>query len=486
MADLSWLPPTLLALDWVIRVLLAVHIIMRRRPLAVSFAWLTIVMMLPVVGLVLYLFVGENRLGSQRLAEYRRFTAGFFTHAIELWNERERSWIPMDHAQEHIARYGTQVCGLPPLTGNDLRLLSGCDDFFNALIADIDAARDHVHIQTYIWITRGAGVQVVEALERAASRGVTCRVLVDAVGARPFFKSSLPRRLRTAGVRVREALPAGLLRLAFRRLDLRNHRKIAVIDGRIGYCGSHNITDDSFGMKGRNPVGPWLDASMRVVGPAAQALQMVFLRDWAAEGREAIEDLRRLIPEFDGPIIGGAVAQVLPSGPGPEPGAIEQAMLTAIYGARRELILTTPYFVPSEAAASAMRAAAERGVRVSLVVPKRSDWFLVAAAGRAFYLDLLEAGVAIYAFRPALLHAKTLTVDGEIAMIGSANFDTRSFSLNFEATLFVYSDEAAGELRTIQQSYIDQSDRLDLDAWRARPKVRVFLDNAAQLLAPVL
>ncbi|MCB9844912.1 MAG: cardiolipin synthase [Phycisphaeraceae bacterium] len=474
-----------LLIDWVIRVVMTFVIIMRRRPLTVSLTWLAVVLFLPEVGLFFYLLFGEARLGRRRLRVYREVSDGFFIRAIELWNERERAWIPQDQARAPIARFGTAVCGLPPLRGNDLTLIGPADEFLLSLIEDIDHAADHVHILTYIWQHPGAAEAVARALIRAAGRGVECRVLADGVGSRPFFAGRLDNQMRDAGVRVIEALPVGPIRFLFRRLDLRNHRKIAVVDGRIGYCGSHNLTDATFGTRGRDPVGPWIDATMRVEGPAAQALQMVFLRDWAMESEEQLGSIDRYLPRLSDLRDGGAV-QVLPSGPGAEPSAISQAMLTAFFSARRELVLTTPYFVPGEGGFGALQAAARRGVDVTIVLPARNDSRLVAAAARSYYLDLLESGVRVMHYRPALLHSKTITVDGELSMIGSANFDTRSFSLNFEATMLVYDADATCALRELQQTYIRDAIELRAEDWRRRPRHRVFLDNAAQMLSPVL
>ncbi len=482
----SWLAALPLLLHATFVIALSVTVIMRRRPLAVSLTWIVIATLLPYAGLVLYILVGENRLGSRRLRRHREVSEDLFPQAVSLWGERERAWVPENSEFAPIAAFGTAICGLPPLVGNAHDLLSGPNEFLDALIGDIDRAQHHCHVLTYIWQADGAGQRVATALARASKRGVACRLLVDGVGSRAFLRSQQCRALRGAGVHVVEALPVGVIRLLFRRLDLRNHRKIAVIDGRVAYCGSHNITDKTFGTRGPNPVGPWIDASVRVYGPVVGALQMVFLRDWLLDTEETIEDPGLFLPTFEDDSERCAILQLLPSGPGHEPRAIEQAMLTAIYGASRELTITTPYFVPSESMLVAILAAARRGVDVQIVVPKRSDSIMVAAASRSYFLELLEAGVGLHLYTPALLHAKTMTIDGRLAMLGSANLDIRSFTLNFEISLFAYDDGCASRLRELQQSYIDNSEHLDTDSWRTRPFVRQFLDNAAQLFSPVL
>lgn len=488
MPDWPWLALVPIVAHAAIAVGVTLVVIMRRRPLPVTLSWIAIAALLPYAGLMLYVLIGENRLGRSRLEAHRLTIERLIPWSIALWNERERAWIPEGDADEHahIARFGTAICGLPPLMGNRLQLLGSCAEFTNALERDIDASVEHCHIQTFIWVPRLEGERAARALIRASQRGVECRVLVDAVGSSSFLASRLCTEMRRAGVEVVAALPVGVVRSLFRRIDLRNHRKIAVIDGRIAYCGSHNITDASFGTRGPRPVGPWIDASVRVVGPASEALQTVFLADWNAEAHGTIDDPATYLPLLDVDAGGTAIVQILPSGPGPEVGAIEQAMLTAIYSARSELVITTPYFIPGEAMLSALTACARRGVDVRIVVPARNDSMLVASASRSYYLDLLDAGVRIAHYTPALLHAKTMTIDRSISLIGSANLDRRSFTLNFEATLIAYDREFAALLRELQQSYLDQSDEVSRDDWQKRPLARRFLDNAAQLLSPIL
>ncbi len=482
----TWLAALPLLVHVAITLSVTVSVILKRRPLPVSLTWIALCAFVPYIGGLLYLLIGDVRLGRRRLEAHRRYSESMRLHAAELLGARERAWNPEHPTYPHIAAYGTAVCGLPPLTGNHLEMLDTLDEFITALVAAIDAAEDHCHILTYIWIPHDEGLQVAEALIRASARGVTCRILVDNVGSASFLASDLRERLEHAGVQVVASLPVGVIRSLFERIDMRNHRKIAVIDGRIGFCGSHNITNATFGMHGRDPVGPWIDASIRIDGPAAEALQIIFLRDWNLDAEDPIREIDRYVPRL--PVDGdrGAALQVLPSGPGAEPAAIEQAMLTAIYGARQRLIMTTPYFVPSDAMLSALVAAARRGVEVRIVVPRRNDSLLVAAAARSYFIDLLDAGAHVHLYRPGLLHAKTLSVDDEVALIGSANLDIRSFRLNFEVTTIIYDAPFAKVLRDLQDGYMHASDEIDPEAWHRRPLTRVFLDNTAQLLSPIL
>ncbi len=485
-----------LAIDWLLRLALAAHVILRRRPVSASLAWLAVLMFVPVVGVFAYFLVGEARLGRRRSQAYERLSKNLERDAVAVWRHQralddqpERDWSP-------IARFGTAVCGFPPVTGGEgqISIVNDSEQFLASLVADIDKATHHCHILTYIWTPTGKPVEVADALIRAAGRGVTCRVLLDAVGCKRFLRSPHAERMRRAGVRVVAALPVNPVRMLLARIDLRNHRKMAVIDGRVAYAGSHNLTDSTFRSKHWRNTGPWIDASVRVEGPAAQALSLVFLRDWLMDSDETISDYSPFLPELPAPPPPAtpgdedhcSIIQVVPSGPGASPDAIRQAMLTTIYTARLEIVMTTPYFVPDDSTRTALQAAAARGVAVTIVMPRTSDSLLVAAASRSHYLELLEAGVRIRHYRPGLLHAKTLTVDNRIALIGSANFDQRSFFLNFEVTLFIYDDNTASLLRFMQTGYISDSDEVSLAEWRRRPIWQEFVDNTAQLLGPLL
>ncbi|MCA8912661.1 MAG: cardiolipin synthase, partial [Planctomycetes bacterium] len=291
--------------------------------------------------------------------------------------------------------------------------------------------------------------------------------------------------LKKAGVKIVTVLDVGVVRAVFERLDLRNHRKIVVIDGEIGYAGSQNLADPRL-FKQDEDVGEWVDAMARMTGPAVEALQLTLLGDWEFETFEGVEhmgeqlDLRRNRPTGD------AVVQVVPSGPGLPQSAIQELILTAIYGAQRELVLTTPYFIPDDAMMKALVSASGRGVDVTLVVPFKPDGHLVKLASQAYFEELLEQGIKIAQYRGGLLHTKAITVDGEVAMFGSVNLDMRSFYLNFEVSLLVYSGAFTGDVRALQDRYLKSSRLLTLEGWRARPMLLKLLQQLAQLLSPLL
>jgi cardiolipin synthase len=479
-----WLGFSLFAIEAIVRVALIVRVIMRGIKPSVSLSWIIILFFLPLLGPFLYFILGENRLGNRRALKFERKTKNFNDEVETVWKKKRLEWHADEECYAVLAKLGTALGGMPPLKGNLLDLMDDANLVLDKLKADIEGAKNHCHLLYYIWMPEGRGKEIGDALIAAAKRGVECRVLVDWVGAKNFLNCPESAEMREAGVKVVGALPAGIIRMAFARVDLRNHRKIAVIDGTIAYCGSQNLTDKTYRNKRRRKVGPWIDTTVRITGPAVQALQTVFLRDWAAETDEKLKDPEVFYPPPQK--TGTSIVHVVPSGPGPQPDAIRQALLAAIFAAREEIVMVTPYFVPDESMKAALINAALRGIAVTLVLPDALDARLVEAASRAQFQDLLDAGVKIALHPEGLLHAKTATVDRKLGMLGSANLDMRSFWLNFEITLFVYDGEFTDELRKQQRKYLKESIEITADLWRKRAWVERFADNIAQLAGPLL
>jgi cardiolipin synthase len=310
-------------------------------------------------------------------------------------------------------------------------------------------------------------------------------LLIDALGARPWWRGRQPQRLRNAGVDVRPALPVGIFRTFVGRTDLRLHRKIVVIDGESAWTGSMNLVDPRF-FKQDSGVGQWVDAMVRVRGSVVVPLAATMIGDWVLESGEPLADaiaaagLRLVAPE------GPADIQVIPSGPGETGDGLLQMILALIHSAQEELLLTTPYLVPDDSLLRALRGAAGRGVKVRLIVPERVDSLLTRYASRSYYDDLLDIGVEIYLYQGGLLHTKSIMVDDAISMFGTVNLDMRSFWLNYEVALFVYDREFSAQLHRLQQSYLDDSQRLDPQAWSKRSFGSRFLENTLRLFGPLL
>ena len=353
----------------------------------------------------------------------------------------------------------------------------------NSMIADIDAATLHVHLMFYIWLPDNNGCKVVEALKRAVERGVTCRAMADDLGSRTMIASEHWQAMENAGVRLATTLPLGnlLLRPLRGRIDLRNHRKIAVIDSKVTYCGSQNCADPEFLVKAK--YAPWVDVMMRFQGPIVQQNQLLFASDWMSEVDEDLSDLLREPSEAP---TTGFPAQVIGTGPTVRASAMPEIFELLMYTARRELVITTPYYIPDEPMQSALCACARRGVDTTIIFPARNDSWIVGAASRSYYDDLLAAGVKVFEFEGGLLHAKTLTLDGEVTLIGSANMDRRSFELNYENNILFYDPEMTSEMRQRQEEYKAQSSQVSIEnveqwGWRRR-----LVDNTVAILGPVL
>ncbi|MHC4081966.1 MAG: cardiolipin synthase [Planctomycetota bacterium] len=476
------LPLAAVIAEFAARVLVGAIILLRSRGTpAVRLAWLVVVFAIPVVGVVAYLLVGEVRFGRRRARRHRQIAERIGGRSPVPFARPEPfdELIRREHRQ--IAYLAESVGGNMPHAGHALRLFGDTDLFIQALVEDLGQARAHCHLEFYIFLDDHSGRRVAEALMEAAERGVACRLLVDGVGSVGFLRSDLRKRMETRGVSVVEALPASLLRLPFARIDLRNHRKLVVIDGAIGYCGSQNIADAEFAIKPK--YAPWVDAMVRLQGPAVHDLQMLFIQDWYLDTDESLEDLLAICPDRTPQ---GAVVQIMGTGPDAYNEALRQITQTSLHAAREELILTTPYFVPDEATVSALYTTARRGVETTLVVPARNDSPLVAAASRSFYEPLLDAGVHLHEYQHGLLHAKTMTVDRHLALVTTANLDRRSFELNFEVSLVVYDSDFASELRLLQKAYIDGSVAVSESRWRRRGWPRRLWQNTAGMLGPIL
>jgi cardiolipin synthase len=309
--------------------------------------------------------------------------------------------------------------------------------------------------------------------------------LIDALGARPWWKTDQPQRLRAAGVSLREALPVGIFRSLFGRADLRLHRKIVVIDGEIAWTGSMNLVDPRY-FKQDSGVGQWVDAMVRVQGSVVLPLAGTMIGDWILESSESVAEVLEQTQLGMVQPVGAADVQVIPSGPGESGDCLLLMILALINSAHHELVLTTPYLVPDDSLLRAIRGAAGRGVSVKLIVPEKVDSFMTRYASRSYYDDLLDAGVEIYLYRAGLLHTKSITADGAISMFGTVNLDMRSFWLNYEVALFVYDRTFASELRRLQQTYIDQSDPLDAEAWEQRSFKNRLLEDTLRLASPLL
>lgn len=472
-----------LLLDFLIRIGLAIMVLLqRRRTPEARLGWIMLLLGLPFIGTVIFVLVGETRLGRRRIARHRTIREALDRPEIHADGDpNAKAHGLLEPGGSHLARLAERCSGGAPVRGNATELFGDTNLVIERMEQDIDAATRHCHFLFYIWLDDAAGTRIGEALIRAVSRGVVCRVLVDGVGSKRFLRSELCQRMRDAGVQVQAALPASALRALFARLDLRNHRKIAVIDHELAWTGSQNLAEASFAVKPK--YAPWVDCVVRMEGPIAKELHLLFVEGWYLDAGES------LVAELMDPVApreGGVVAQVVASGPNFQNDAASQLIQSCIHEANEELVLTTPYFVPDMATIVNLATAARRGIDVTVVLPRRNDSHLVALASRSNYGPLLDAGVRILEFEGGLLHAKTITVDRRIALVTSCNLDRRSYELNFEAGVIIYDSNFASKLRFLQQSYCESSVRVESRGWQDRSAGKRLAENAAGLLSALL
>lgn len=497
--DIHWsyslFSTVVLLADLVIRIGLSLRVVMRKRPYGVSLAWLIVILLVPFLGGFFYLLFGENRLPEKRMARAKASYHTYITWLQRLSKELPEPWEEDNPEYMPLHRQAKNLVGLPAMSGNALTLISSPDTILRSILKAINESTLSCHLQFYIWEEGGRVDEVIEALYRAKARGVTCRILLDSIGSRDFLRSNTAKKMRDAGIFIYESLPAGLFSAFFSRIDIRNHRKIVVIDGKIAFTGSQNMVDPDV-FKVQAGVGQWIDTMVRVEGPVVETLEGTFISDWYLETRgesfsaDSLRDdmlaIRKASDMQSQSAVGHSPVQLVPSGPGGVPEAIHSLLLTTIYSARSELIMTTPYFIPDESLLAALKSAAQRGVDVKIIIPEKNDSRLVEYASRARFEELAESGVSICLFSGGLLHSKTITVDRNFSLFGSVNLDMRSFWLNFEATLVIYCKDFTKTLYEIQKNYLAISAELDLEEFKNRSHFEKFKENSVLLVAPIL
>ncbi|MEC5184896.1 cardiolipin synthase [Cryobacterium sp. MP_3.1] len=469
--------------DFAIRVIAIIVVPRNRRPTS-GMAWLLAIFLIPYFGFLLFLLIGYRTLPKRRVemqAEINQFildsTAGM---------ERVQRDHPWPGWLESVVALNRNLGAMPLVGDNRARLHGNYEETFAAMVADIDKARKYVHVEFYILSLDPTTTPFFDALENAVKRGVTVRVLMDHIQSmrKPGFKKT-KKRLTESGVQWQLMLPLQPFKGQWQRPDLRNHRKLVIVDGRVGFMGSQNVIDRTYNMKSNIRRGlKWKDLMVRLEGPIVSGLNAIFITDWYSETNELLtRDIEPVHPED----ISDAIdCQVVPSGPGFEGENNLRLFLALLYYAQERIVITSPYFVPDESIMYAVTTAVQRGLHVELFVSEIGDQALVYHAQRSYYEELLRAGVKIYMYKaPYVLHAKHFTIDDDVAVIGSSNMDMRSFSLNFEVSLMVRGASFVQALRAVEDGYRADSRELTLDEWMKQPLRSTILDNLARLTSAV-
>jgi cardiolipin synthase len=488
-ADLTWWQWALIGFDMLLRIIALGYVPSQRKPTS-AMAWLLAIFLIPMVGIVLFLLMGSPYINRRRHRIQNQ--ANELIRTVS----KEEPDIPHGHQVnaevESMMILNRHLTAMPAATGSLVALHHEYKDAYQAMANAVDRAEDYVNVQIYITAWDDTTDVFFSSLERAVKRGVKVRLMLDQVGSwkYPGYRV-LGKRLSSIGVDWMLMLPLQPLKWRFRRPDLRNHRKIMVVDGHTAFMGSQNMIDASYlksanEWKGRH----WVDIMVEVTGPIVMSLDAVFAVDWFTESKEELELLSPTqatkwldandAPETPDP--GSEIMQVIPSGPGFTTEPNLRLFTSIAHHAKHHLVVVSPYFVPEEALMDAVTTASYRGVTVDLYVSEKADQPLVDYAQSSYYAELLRAGVHIYQYPyPAVLHSKFMIADDEIAIIGSSNMDIRSFELNYEVTMMVENGDVLSALHTLADTYRERCKELTEDHWNDRPLMRRYLENVARL-----
>ena len=475
----------LLGANYLLAMVAVATVLRRRKEPTAMVAWILGILALPGVGMLAYWLFASDRL-RRKVGRRRRRVAHLLSQlkgraAQQAGTTGDTAAPPLPADLVAIAELGRRLADMPATGGNEVRLLEDANSTYAALADALRAARHHIHLEYYIWQPDETGTSFRDLLIERARAGIECRLLLDAVGCHRIGRAFL-RPLLDAGVRVAFFLPLFLLPYRKRySLHLRNHRKIAVVDGQVAFMGSQNIGDEYRGRLQR--LSPWHDTHVRLSGPAALFLQQTFAEDWYFATRERL-DREDYFSQPERP--GRSIVQVLPTGPVHSVSPLAQILFAAVSSARQSIRIATPYFVPDRPVRMALVHACYRGVRVQLVLPSRSDSALALWAERSFYAELLEMGVEINEYEGGVLHYKLVTVDDRWCMLGSANMDARSFRLNFEVTALIYDPQVVTGLARSIERYCCAARRITPHEVWHQGVWRQMGEGAARLFAPLL
>lgn len=444
-----------------------------RNPLK-TISWVLVLLLLPLVGLIIYYFFGEDS-RKQRLIS-RKMHKELSRNAIEHQDSYEKIAPPDEHKPliNLLDRTGQD----PLYGGNEVTFYSDGKDKFDALLEELDKAQDHIHIQYYIFLDDHIGHRVRDLLVKKVREGVKVRLLYDDVGAwkarRKFFKE-----MQAQGVDVQPFLKVAF-KLLTSRVNYRNHRKIVIIDGCVGFVGGMNVADRyidgvSFGL--------WRDSHIKIEGKAVVGLQISFLIDWYSSRRELLSS-KSYFPPLENK--GDNLIQLVTSGPVGQFKDIHLGILQAINNAKDSIFIQTPYFVPTDSLLLSIQMAAMRGVDVRLMLPRRSDTTFVQIATMSFLKEMLDAKVSVYFFEAGFLHSKLMVIDDSLTITGSANMDVRSFEHNFEIDAFIYNEKTCTKAKDIFYKDMDQSTLLSVEEWESRSRAKKFKESVIRMFSPLL
>ncbi len=473
----------------IIVILVCVRVVYDTQNTTKTLAYLLAVTFLPFVGIIIYFSVGINY-RKRKMYSKKIFNNAELKKAIQK-QILETSQTVINTRPESVKNF-KKLAGLilnqvlsPISEGNVVTLLLNGENKFPSVLEALTNAKDHIHIEYYIFDAGEIGRKIIDLLIEKAQQGVTVRFIYDDFGSREIRKKQVPR-LKAAGVAAFPFYKIKLIALA-NRLNYRNHRKIIVVDGVLGFVGGINVSDKYINDAQKKNDLFWRDTHLKIEGPAVKSLQYVFIGDWNYCSGEKLEPTKIFFPddnEFHSE--SDKIVQIAASGPDSDTPLIQQTLLQAINLAKEEILITTPYFMPGDSILESLVIAAASGTKVKILVPGASDSKFVNYAARSFYGRLLNAGAKIYRYQKGFVHAKTMVVDKQLTMVGSANMDIRSFDLNFEVNAIVYDEEIAQELRQAFYEDLKEATVIDVETWNARSKFTQILEKLAGLFSPLM
>ena len=471
-----------LIVDWIIRIA-ALFVVPKNRKPTAGMAWLLFIFLFPLPGLLIFILLGSPKLPKPRREAQKQIDQIIKKRMQDLKGNRNSDDVLSAKAPkqyQQLANLSKSLGGLPVFGGNSIEVLPDYDKVIDIIVKDIDSAKKYVHIEYFIIVLDELTLPIFDAIARATKRGVIVRVLYDSISTKRYPKwKEMLARLQKDGAETQAMLPLRLPGRGYVRPDLRNHRKLIVVDGILGYTGSQNLVKRNYHRKDEIYYD---ELVIRVRGPIVLQLSAVFASDWYSETKQVL-NLKKLNPAANElKIEGSSLAQILPSGPGYDDENNLKLFTSLIHAANKRIVITNPYFVPDDSLTTAITAATRRGVEVIMINSEVMDQWMVGHAQRSFYEALLKAGVKIYLYKkPILLHSKFITVDGDIATVGSSNLDIRSFLLDLEVTLISYDPKVVAKLIKIEDQYLSKSKRITLAQWQSRSKYQNLKDNIARL-----
>ncbi len=471
-----WIAITLEILFFVTSIAGVIVVIAGNRNPVKTLAWILLFFLLPFLGIIFYIFFGQDYTRQKLISRKKRKKV----ITRQSYPEGKRSLYSLPEEYHTLARLLNHRNQFPVFAHNEVEILTQGTDKFERLITDLEHARHHIHLQYYIIENDEIGNKVKELLIKKAKQGLEVRVIFDDVGCWQVPVSFFDE-MRNAGIKTATFLEVRFHRLTS-KINFRNHRKIVVIDGRIGYTGGMNVADRYW--KGL-AWGTWKDMHLRIEGNGVEALESAFLIDWYFITKELLP-LKSFQHEGKSFHKGDINLQIVTSGPFGEWREILQAYLKIIHSAKKYVYLQTPYFLPGEGLLTAMQSAALSGVDVRLMLPERSDSHMVHLATRSYLKSILNAGVKVYLYQPGFLHSKMVVADDSMATVGSTNLDFRSFEHNFEINTFIYDKNVALKLKEIFHNDQLECRRISLNLWSKRPVTEKFIESTIRLFSPLL